>query len=262
MEVENRPDNNSLPSVEKTVQESLSSTSRCTFEPRGEQGDITVVFGKDKLQITIGSENTVGELKQKIEQLTGIPPATQKLMKGGILKDDSKPLKDAKVTNGSKLMLVGTKMEDVINVNIPVTTSTANDLHVKSEKKSLCEEEAHKNFLDKNPVPAEAEPGLASHQKQVPRSIPGILTKHGKVRLTFRNDIDQLWVQSATSTQKIPYASIATIKSEPIKAKEDYHIMVLYLGTGETAPKYFLYYVPAQYVASIKNTILGDFVYF
>lgn len=86
-------------------------------------------------------------------------------------------------------------MEDVINVNIPVTTSTANDLHglfwffphripytsiSKVRKKeplrgggtfhsSFCSQrtQAHKNFLDKNPVPAEAEPGLASHQVRI-----------------------------------------------------------------------------------------------
>jgi hypothetical protein len=36
----------------------------------------------------------------------------------------------------------------------------------------------------------------------------------------------ELWISSATSTQKVPFTSIRAVTSEPIKGNEDYHIVV------------------------------------
>jgi hypothetical protein len=36
----------------------------------------------------------------------------------------------------------------------------------------------------------------------------------------------ELWIQSASSTQKLPFASIRQVTSEPIKGHEEYHIVV------------------------------------
>jgi hypothetical protein len=57
--------------------------------------------------------------------------------------------------------------------------------------------------------------------------IGGVLNNLGtKVRLTFKVWSQELWIQSATSTQKIPFQTIRTVQSEPIKGHEDYHIVV------------------------------------
>lgn len=47
-----------------------------------------------------------------------------------------------------------------------------------------------------------------------------------KVRLTFKSFTQELWISSVSNTQKIPYASIRKVTSEPIKGQEEYHIMV------------------------------------
>jgi len=46
------------------------------------------------------------------------------------------------------------------------------------------------------------------------------------VRLTFKVFAGELWISSATDTQKIMFAQISGIHSEPIKGNEDYQIMV------------------------------------
>ena len=53
-----------------------------------------------------------------------------------------------------------------------------------------------------------------------------------KVRLTFKPELGQLWVGSAMSTQKVLYASVAKIESQPIKGQEEYSIVRLQLGAS------------------------------
>lgn len=48
----------------------------------------------------------------------------------------------------------------------------------------------------------------------------------GKVRLTFKLEIDQLWIGTKERTEKIPMSSIKNIVSESIEGHEEYHIMV------------------------------------
>ena len=45
-------------------------------------------------------------------------PAMQKVMFKGLAKDE-KTLKDLDVTSGSKVMVIGSKLDDVVNVNTP-----------------------------------------------------------------------------------------------------------------------------------------------
>jgi hypothetical protein len=74
------------------------------------------------------------------------------------------------------------------------------------------------------------------------------------VRVTFKVFVGELWISSATDTQKIMFAQIRSVVSEPIQGREEYHIVSLQLGTSEVA-RYYLYFVPAQYVRAIKNAI-------
>jgi len=78
------------------------------------------------------------------------------------------------------------------------------------------------------------------------------------VRLTFKLWSQELWIQSATSTQKLPFGTIRAVTSDPIKGQEEYHIMSLQLGSSERN-KYYLYFVPAQYTRAIKSAILADY---
>lgn len=57
--------------------------------------------------------------------------------------------------------------------------------------------------------------------------ISGMLNKHGgKVRLTFKLELDQVWIGTKERTDKIPMNSIKNIVSEAIEDHEEYHIMV------------------------------------
>lgn len=48
----------------------------------------------------------------------GIPPAMMKLMYKGLLKDD-KTLREAKISNGTKMMVVGSTVDDVLTIQPP-----------------------------------------------------------------------------------------------------------------------------------------------
>jgi len=74
-------------------------------------------------------------------------------------------------------------------------------------------------------------------------------------------ELDQLWLGTKERTEKLPMNSIKAVVSEPIKGQEEYHILALQLGPTE-ASRYFIYWVPNQYVDCIKEAILGKWNYF
>ncbi|CAO3658244.1 unnamed protein product [Umbelopsis vinacea] len=63
------------------------------------------------------SESTVEELKLHLQDLTGVAVERQKLMFKGLLKDNAQTLTDAKLGNGSKIMLMGSKDEEIRQVH-------------------------------------------------------------------------------------------------------------------------------------------------
>jgi len=194
-------------------------------------------------------------LKKELEKLTGLPVATQKLMKGSMLKDDNSSLALLGIKEGVKIMLVGSKISDVIAVNtIP---DSSGSFSASEKKEPLSRQEAHKKIIEKG-LPQDAEPGDKTIKLPVPKVLKGILSKTGQVRLTFRTDVDEIWISSSTYTQKLPFQTIAAVTSEPIVGQENYHIMALQIGASENS-KYWLYFVPAQYVDSIKDQIMGGF---
>ncbi|VDP37153.1 unnamed protein product [Soboliphyme baturini] len=90
-----------------------------------------------------------------------------------------------------------------------------------------------------------------------PTPICGLVNKLGnKVRLTFKLELDQVWIGTKERTDKIMMNQIRNVISEPIDGHEDYCIMALQLGTTD-ASNYWLYWVPAQYVDAIRQAILG-----
>jgi hypothetical protein len=87
--------------------------------------------------------------------------------------------------------------------------------------------------------------------------LHGMLNKYGnKVRLTFKLEQDQLWVGTKERTEKLSMMSVRSIVSEPIEEHPEYHIMGIQTGPTE-ASRIWIYWVPAQYVNSIKDAILG-----
>jgi hypothetical protein len=129
-------------------------------------------------------------------------------------------------------------------------------------KEPLCQQKIHRKILDKG-VPEDVSPGIKSCKEALPLTpISGMVNRSGgKVRLTFKLDNDQLWIGTKERTEKISMSSIKTVVSEAIEGHEEYHIMGIQLGPTE-ASRYWIYWVPAQYVDAIKDVILGKFHYF
>nr|CAJ65915.1 BAG family molecular chaperone regulator 1 [Suberites domuncula] len=72
---------------------------------------VQVSHGSDKHQVEIhGQERTVAHLKDTLSELTDIPSESQKLIfKGKTLQEDSRPLCDLGIKQGSRLMVLGRK---------------------------------------------------------------------------------------------------------------------------------------------------------
>ena len=48
----------------------------------------------------------------------------------------------------------------------------------------------------------------------------------GKVRLTFKLEVDQVWIGTKERTEKINMNHIRQVVSEPIDGYEQYHVLV------------------------------------
>ncbi|CAH2256660.1 jg19624 [Pararge aegeria aegeria] len=132
----------------------------------------------------------------------------------------------------------------------------------QTSKELFCTQKIHRKVLDKG-IPPDVMPGIKGIKEPLPPvPVSGMLNKHGgKVRLTFKPEQDQLWLGTKERTEKLAMTSIKSIVSEPITEHEEYHIMGLQLGPTE-ASRYWIYWVPAQYVEAIKDAVLGVWQFF
>lgn len=242
---------------------STTATNNSMPTLSGEPVDFKVIYNKKKFDINFGSDNTVGELKNHLQSVIEIPPAMMKVMIKGLAKDEM-TLKRLGVTKGSKIMVVGSSLNDVLAVSKTPTEAEKKAASTSSSNKedTLSKQKMHKKILDKG-KPDDVMAGIKGNKEPLP-SVPvsGMLNKHGgKVRLTFKLDVDQVWIGTKERTEKLPMNSIKSVVSEPIEGHEEYHIMALQLGPTE-ASRYWIYWVPAQYVDAIKDSILGKWQFF
>jgi hypothetical protein len=228
----------------------------------GEKVNFTLTFKKQKYDVSWPLDDTIQNLKTHIEKLSGVPVSMQKLMLKGIIKDNSQTLRQVGFTEGAKAMLVGSTISDVVTVNIaPEQAAAAIDSEEKKQE-PLCEQTKHKKIIEKG-IPENAMKGYAGRNDALPDTpLVGILNNRGTpIRLTFKIWSQEIWISSKTSTQQLPFSTVRSVVSEPIKGHEEYHIMALQLGGRESEnSKYFLYWVPAQYTKAIKNSIMGTFL--
>jgi len=227
---------------------------------KGEIVKFSVNFKKQNYDIEFGNEDTLNNLRLHIAQITGVAPGLQKLMLKGLLKDDSKTLKELNITNGSKMMLIGSTISEVMSAQAPPPQERTDSKEEEAKKEPLSDQMPHKRIIEKG-VPEGAIAGIKGKNEPLPTtSINAIYNNIGvRVRLTFKMWTQELWIQSASSSQKIPYASIRNVVAEPIKGREEYYIIGLQLGASERN-KYYLYYVPCQYVRAIKSALAADYI--
>lgn len=218
-----------------------------------------VVWNKKNYEVEFDANDTVENLKKHIESLTDLPVSTQKLMYKGLVKDDQKTLKELNVTNHAKMMVIGSTVKDIMTVTLPPSAKSLKEdtSDSASTKEPLCKQKMHKKILDKG-KPDDVLPGEKLKKEPLPHHpISGMYNKAaGKVRLTFKLEVDQLWIGTKERTERVSMGSIKNVLSEPIDGHEEYHLMAIQLGPTE-ASRYWLYWVPAQYVDAIKDTILG-----
>jgi len=223
---------------------------------------ININFKKQNLIIDIGLDNTISEFRLFVASITGVAPGLQKLMWKGLLKEDSKTVSEMGMKDGIKMMLVGSTITEVMSASSAPTPNSTSES--KAEETAavipLSEQTQHKKIIDKG-LPEGAEPGKRNKHENLPEvPLQNILNNIGqKVRLTFKMWTQELWIQSASNTQKLPFMSIRQVTSEPIKGNEDYHIVVLHLGSTDKQ-KYFLYWVPSQYTRAIKTSLTSDYL--
>ncbi|XP_069762141.1 ubiquitin domain-containing protein UBFD1 [Narcine bancroftii] len=226
-----------------------------------EMVDLKVIWNKNKYDLRVPLDSTGASLKEKIHSLTGLTPAMQKVMYKGLLQED-KTLREIKVTNGAKIMVIGSTINDVLSVNTPKEVVQQEAKAEEPKKEPLCRQKQHRKVLDKG-KPEDIMPSIRGVKERLP-SVPlsGMYNKSsGKVRLTFKLEQDQLWIGTKERTEKIPMGSIKNVITEPIEGHEDYHMMAFQLGPTE-ASYYWVYWVPTQYVDAIKDTVLGKWQYF
>uniref|UniRef100_A0A8C9S598 Ubiquitin family domain containing 1 n=2 Tax=Scleropages formosus TaxID=113540 RepID=A0A8C9S598_SCLFO len=226
-----------------------------------EMVDLKIIWNKNKYDLKTPLDATGANLKERIHSLTGLPPAMQKVMYKGLLPED-KTLREIKVTNGAKIMVVGSTINDVLAVNTPKEVIQQEVKAEENKKEPLCRQKQHRKVLDKG-KPEDVMPSLKGAKERLPTvPLSGMYNKSGgKVRLTFKLEQDQLWIGTKERTEKIPMGSIKNVVTEPIEGHEDYHMMAFQLGPTE-ASQYWVYWVPAQFVDAIKDTVLGKWQYF
>jgi len=231
----------------------LSTKNICTIE-------FKVIWNKQVFEVIFDEKKKIEDLKEHIKELTGIPVKMQKLMYKGLIKDDQATLQQSNICKGAKLMVVGSTLKDVMTVAQPTKEKqkeSSSSTGGTSKPEPLCSQKEHKKILDKG-IPDDAMPGIFGIKEKLPlHPLSGMYNKRGgKVRLTFKLEVDQLWLGTKERTEKIPMSSIRSVISEPISDHKEYHIMGIQLGPTE-ASRYWVYWVPAQYIEAIKDTVLG-----
>ncbi|TNN68035.1 Ubiquitin domain-containing protein UBFD1 [Liparis tanakae] len=260
--------------VEKGDTESTSSTvaGDATTQDSGvsngdeadadrEMVDLKIIWNKNKYDLKIPVDNTGAQLKERIHSLTGLPPSMQKVMYKGLLTED-KTLREIKITNGAKIMVVGSTINDVLAVNTPKEVVQQEVKAEEDKKEPLCSQKQHRKVLDKG-KPDDIMASVKGTKERLPTvPLSGMFNKSGgKVRLTFKLEQDQLWIGTKERTEKVPMGSIKNVVSEPIEDQDGYYMMAFQLGPTE-ASQYWVYWVPAQFVDAIKDTVLGKWQYF
>ncbi|XP_012274446.1 ubiquitin domain-containing protein UBFD1 [Orussus abietinus] len=264
--VENsKPDENSIKEsandVAKKNPEEEAVAAAAPVELDSELIDFKVIYNKQKIDVTFALDSTVGRLKAHLENIISVPQAMQKVMIKGLAKDDQ-TLRSLGVTKGAKVMIVGSKLHDVLALSIPTKQELAAEFRSAIGKEPLSRQKVHRKVLDKG-IPEDVMPGILGSKEPLPDfPLAGMLNKSGgKVRLTFKLEQDQLWIGTKERTDKVPMNSIKGVHNEPIHDHPEYHIMAIQLGPTE-ASRYWIYWVPAQYISAIKEAILGKWQYF
>ncbi|UJR33129.1 hypothetical protein I4U23_020586 [Adineta vaga] len=232
---------------------------------------LTIRYKTQTFPVDCDLFDTLKDLKEKIDKITDVDPQVQKLVNKSITSvkhdDITTTLKDLNITDGQTLLLVGATRSEILsttqgNVNTSGNKDSVDD-HTSStnKKESLCKQTKHEKVL-KAGKPDNVQVGIRNRHDPLPQSIDGLymsMLNHSakKARLTFKLELDELWINTAETTKKIPMTHIRNIVDEAIEGHEGYSIVGFQTGTTENSI-IWLYWCPSQYVKSIRREILSD----
>ncbi|CAF0868829.1 unnamed protein product [Didymodactylos carnosus] len=253
--------------VEKdTPASSSSTTNTISLIPI----TIKIKYKTQTFDIKCGLYDTLKDLKEQIDKLTDIDPKIQKLVYKTISTNkstDATTLKDLNITDGTKLLLIGATRSEMLSTTAAATgasgTNTKDSLDDQQSKKKepLSKMTQHAKIL-KSGKPDNAGIGIRNVNEALPSSLDGMYMstlnqREKRVRLTFKLELDEVWVNTAETTMKIQMNQIRNVIDEPIEGHEEYSIVGLQKGTTEQSI-IWIYWVPSQYVKAIRQAILSD----
>jgi hypothetical protein len=197
--------------------------------------------------------STIAHLKTLISTTTTVAPELLKVLVKGA--KDELTLSSLGLTQGSKIIVIGTRLEEVLDqAKRPevVVAATANESEKESDWSTT---PRHLKVLEKGP-PDDVMAGISGVQEPLPPfPLFGMLSSRGaKVRLTFKLEVDELWIGTKERTEKIPMGTIRSVATQPIAGHEHYSILAVQIGPTE-ASRVWIYWVPSQYVNAIKQNL-------
>lgn len=161
-----------------------------------EKIDFVIIYNKKKLNINFPIDSTVAELKKHVQSLISVPQAMQKVMFKGLAKDEQ-TLRSLGVTTGNKytlnnclinviyvmlmlkficnftgakVMVVGSKLDDVLAISVPNKQEIAAEESATSvNKEPLSQQKMHRKVLDKG-IPDDAMPGILDSRVTISQS--------------------------------------------------------------------------------------------
>ena len=81
-----------------------------------EKVDFKVIYNKKKFDVSFPIDSDIGALKAHLQTLIGIPPAMMKVMIKGLAKDEM-TLRMLGIAKGTKVMVVGSSLTDILKVS-------------------------------------------------------------------------------------------------------------------------------------------------
>lgn len=137
----------------KVDNESMESSSL-----EKESIDFKVIYNKKKINVSFALDGTVAELKAHLQNIISVPKDMQKVMIKGLAKDEQ-TLRSLGVTSGAKVMIVGSKLDDILALSNPTKQQAQEDVAAATSKEPLSQQKIHRKILEKG-IPEDAMPGI------------------------------------------------------------------------------------------------------
>lgn len=210
---------------------------------------ILIRYNSETHTIELADNATVATLMEMIASTIGIPTGNQKLIfKGKTLSDPASHLTDYKVTNNSKILLVGSAASP--ETSPPVPTPSPVDFPIRSPR--ILRDEyltapPHSDIIKKG-VPEKAMDGGNFQMETLPNEPFVVRDNVGDIAtLSFRSD--DLVINSEKNNHRLFYHEIVSFGIQAIPGYEQKYIAI---GFHIKSKKIWVYFVPKQFRGIIE----------